>query len=376
MSRVIVRDATYRRDTLQPIVFAMLEAMGGRAIGRGSRVLIKPNLISPATPNQAVLTHPAIVRAAVIYALDRGARPLVADSSAVGSFEKILHVSGIREALKGLDVECRPFVRSVRVEIGEPFGAIEIAEEAVQAEAIINLAKLKTHTQMLVTLAVKNCFGCIVGYRKPEWHMRIGIERQLFARLLARICLTLNPTFNLVDGILALEGNGPGRGGNPKELGILLAGNDPFAVDVAVCRMIGLDPLATPVLQAASALGWPLTEPACDGELPAIRGFKLPSLTSVVYGPKRLHGFFRRQLLRRPVCDEALCLMCGDCWKICPAASIAPEEKPLRFDYDRCIRCYCCVEVCPAGALTTAEPLAGRIVRRASAFILPGGDQG
>jgi uncharacterized protein (DUF362 family)/Pyruvate/2-oxoacid:ferredoxin oxidoreductase delta subunit len=376
MARVIVGKATYGSDTLPPLVFGMLEAMGGNAIGRGTRVLVKPNLLSPATPERAILTHPAIVRAAVIYALEKGARPLVADSPAIGSFGKILQTSGIGEALKGLDVECRPFSRSVRVEIGEPFGAIEIAAEAVEAEAIINLAKLKTHTMMLLTLAVKNLFGCVIGYRKPEWHMRAGVDRQLFATLLARICLTLNPTFNLLDGILALEGNGPGRGGTPRPLGVLLAGNDPFAVDGAVCRMIGLDPLASPILKAASALGRPPAEPKIDGELPAIRDFRLPDLSSVVYGPARLQGFFRRQLLRRPVCDGALCRSCGDCWKICPAKAITPEERGLRFAYDRCIRCYCCVEVCPCGALATAEPLAGRIVRRAAAFVLPGGAKG
>lgn len=376
MSRVIVRKADYRSETLQPLVCQMLDALGGGAIARGSRVLIKPNLLAPATPDRAILTHPAIVRAAVVYVLEKGARPLVADSSAVGSFEKILQQSGIGEALRGLDVACRPFTRSVRVEIGEPFGAIEMAAEAIEAETIINLAKLKTHTMMRLTLAVKNCFGCIVGYRKPEWHMRAGIDRQLFAKLIARICLRLNPTLNLLDGIVALEGNGPGRGGSPKPLGVLLAGADPFAVDAAVCRMLGLDPSALPVLQAAAALGHPTAEPEIDGDLPVIRDFRLPDLTSVVYGPRRLQGLIRRQLLRRPVCDGALCRACGDCWRICPAAAITAGEMPLHFDYDRCIRCYCCVEVCPLGALATSEPLAGRVVRRAAAYLLPGREKG
>jgi Fe-S-cluster-containing hydrogenase component 2 len=65
--------------------------------------------------------------------------------------------------------------------------------------------------------------------------------------------------------------------------------------------------------------------------------------------------------------------MCGECWKICPAGAITPEEKPLCFDYDRCIRCYCCIEVCPFGALDTTETLAGRIVRGAATLILPPG---
>ena len=373
MSEVIVRNATYESDALRPLIFGMMEAMGGNEIRKESRVLIKPNLLSPALPRQAVLTHPSIIRAAVEYCLDRGARPLVADSPAIGSFDLILRMSGIRDALRGLDCECRPFRNSVRVDIGEPFGAIEIAEDAVRADFIVNLPKFKTHSQMLLTLAVKNLFGCVVGYRKPEWHMRAGVNRQAFARLIARIGRTLRPAFNILDGVLAMEGQGLGRGGVPRELGVVLAGRDPFAVDRVVCRMLDLDPEQVPVLKAAREMCFPTPEAELDGSLPAIRDFRLPRLTSLIYGPKFLHGFIRRQVLQRPVCDPAACRMCGECWKICPAGAITPEENPLCFDYDRCIRCYCCIEVCPFGALDTAETIAGRIVRGAVSLILPPG---
>jgi uncharacterized protein (DUF362 family) len=306
MSHVIVRQTTYENNALRTLIFEMMEAMGGGEIHRGSQVLIKPNLLAPATPRQAILTHPSIVRFAAEYVLEKGARPLVADSPAIGSFEMILRMSGIREALKGLDCECRPFQNSVQVDIGEPFGTIAIAEEAVRADVIVNLAKLKTHSQMLLTLAVKNIFGCIIGYRKPEWHMRAGIDRQTFARLLVRIGRTLKPSFNILDGILALEGDGPGRGGIPKLLGVLMAGRDPFAVDLAVCRMLDLDPGQVPVLKAAAETEGLLTEPEIDGILTEIRGFHLPRLTSLIYGPRFLHGFIRCQLLQRPVCDGVL----------------------------------------------------------------------
>ena len=373
MSEVIVRNATYESDALRPLIFGMMEAMGGNEIRKESRVLIKPNLLSPALPRQAVLTHPSIIRAAVEYCLDRGARPLVADSPAIGSFDLILRMSGIRDALRGLDCECRPLLNSVRIDIGEPFGAIEVAEDAVRADVIINLPKLKTHSQMFLTLAVKNLFGCVVGYRKPEWHMRAGVDRQAFARLIARIGRTLRPAFNILDGVLAMEGQGPGRGGVPRELGVVLAGRDPFAVDRVVCRMLDLDPEQVPVLKAAREMGFPAPEAEIDGSLPEIRDFRLPRLTSLICGPKFLHGFIRRQVLQRPVCDPAACRMCGECWKICPAGAITPEEKPLCFDYDRCIRCYCCIEVCPFGALDTAETISGRIVRGAVSLILPPG---
>ena len=253
MSQVFVRPATYDEDVLRPLIFAMMDGMGGAQLDRSCRVLIKPNLLSAARPGHAVLTHPAVVRCVVEYCLDKGVRPIVADSPAIGSFETILRMSGIGEALAGTGVECRPFRDSVKVDVGEPFGEIDIAEEAVRSDVIINLPKFKTHAQMLLTLSVKNLFGCIVGFRKPEWHLRAGADRQAFARLLVRIGRTLRPAFNILDGILAMEGQGPGRSGVPRELGILMAGKDPFAVDSVACRVIGLDPEDLPLLKAAAS---------------------------------------------------------------------------------------------------------------------------
>lgn len=361
---VIIHNATYESDTLRPLIFEMMEAMGGGKIGRDSRVLIKPNLLSPARPSRAIVTHPSVVRAVVEYFNERGIRPLIADSPGAGPFDLVLRVSGIHSALRGLDCECRPFERSVRVDIGEPFGAIEIAEDAVHADVMVNLCKLKTHSQMLLTLAVKNLFGCVVGYRKPEWHMKAGIDRQAFARLIARIGHTLRPAFNILDGVLAMEGQGPGMKGSPRELGVVLAGTDPFAVDRVVCSMLGLEAEQVPILKAAQDMGFSAPEVDIDGQLPQIRDFHFPRETSLVFGPKFLHGFVRRRVLQRPVCNPTVCRMCGECWKICPASAITPEEKPLHFDYDRCIRCYCCIEVCPFAALDVAETLFGRIVRR------------
>jgi uncharacterized protein (DUF362 family)/Pyruvate/2-oxoacid:ferredoxin oxidoreductase delta subunit len=359
MFPVIVRPATYEYTVIRPLIVAMMEAMGGAEITGGNRILIKPNLLAPATPRQAILTHPTIIRIVVEYLLEKGAKPLVADSPAIGSFEKILQMNGIHDALSGLDVECRPFQNSVKVDIGGPFGSIAIAEDVIRADAIINLAKMKTHSQMLLTLAVKNLFGCIVGYRKPEWHMRAGIDRQMFARLLVHLGRTIRPSFNILDGIVALEGDGPGR-----------AGRDAFAVDLAVCRMLGLDPDQVPILNAAREIDGTLQEPEIDGFLPQIRDFRLPRLTPVVYGPRFLRGFIRRQLLQRPVCDPTLCRMCDECGRICPAGAIASDEQSLLFDYDLCIRCYCCIEICPVGALRAVETVVARIFRRTVAAIL------
>ncbi len=365
MPLVLIRKSDYSYETLKPLIFGMLDRLGGHRMAPGSRVLIKPNLLTPATPRQAILTHPFIVRAVVEYALNQNARPLVADSPAMGSFSKILRDSGIQEALAPLKVDCRPFQDSLKIDIGEPFGSIDIAREVIEADFIINLPKFKTHSQMLLTLGVKNLFGCIVGYRKPEWHMKTGVNRPLFARLLVQLYRRISPAFTILDGILALEGEGPGKRGTPKEVGLLLGSDNALALDRTVCRILDLEPDHVPTLRAARELELLDDSFAIDGPLYPVRPFRLPqSAPSLLYGPQSLQRLIRLHFLPRPVVDADLCRQCGACWTICPARAIDESARPLEFDYDRCIRCCCCIEVCPYGALHTVDPLPGRMIRK------------
>ncbi len=361
---MIVQKAAYEYESLKPLIFSIMDGLGGEAIAGCRRVLLKPNLLTTAKPADAIVTHCLVVRAVAEYVLSKGALPLIADSPGMGSFQKILKESGLKDALQGLPAECREFRESLPTDIGAPFGVIDLAREAVEAELTINLPKLKTHSQMLLTLGVKNMFGCVAGLRKPEWHMKAGVNRELFARLLVQICRRLKPQMTILDGILSMEGEGPGKGGKPRPLGVIIAGRDPFAVDAVVCSLLGLQPDMLPTLKVARELGLLEENPEIEGALPEVRDFQLPTLSGLVFGPPALHGFMRRYLLQRPVCDAEQCRMCGQCWEFCPAGALSPGKEAVSFAYERCIRCYCCLEVCPEGALHTVEPLAGRLLRR------------
>jgi uncharacterized protein (DUF362 family)/Pyruvate/2-oxoacid:ferredoxin oxidoreductase delta subunit len=364
MGKVIVRRTSYDYQSLRKIIFDILDDTIGGRIRADSRVVIKPNLLAPAPPERAIVTHPLIVRAAAEYVVGRGARPLVADSPAGQSFRRVLRESGIAGALKGMDVKMEPFTETVGVDIGKPFGSIEIAAEAVNADILINLPKLKTHSQMMLTLGIKNLFGCIVGMKKPEWHLRAGVDREMFGMLLVRIARALSPSVTILDGILSMEGDGPGRRGIPREIGVVIGGGDVAAVDIAVCNMLGIDPMSLLTNRIAIDSGMTGNNPEIDGSLPRVSGFEFPEIVPVVFGPDRLHGFMRRHLVQRPECSADLCRLCGECWKYCPAHAISHDDKRISFNYDLCIRCYCCIEVCPHGALGAHETIAGRIVRR------------
>lgn len=366
MPNVYIKSIGYDYKTLKPAIFEMMDAMGAESISDQTRVLIKPNFLLPAKPETAVLTHPHIVRAVAEYVVARGAHPLIADSPAMGSFEKIMKDGGYQKALAELNVECKPFNASVKVDIGEPFGRIEIAREAMEADVIINLPKLKTHVGMLLSLGVKNLFGCIVGLRKPQWHLKSGADREMFARLLVQIFKVVNPDITIVDGISALEGQGPGKSGSPRHLGIIAGSRDAVAVDMTVCSVLGIEPDELPTHKAARQLGLVSKEIYIRGDFNIVHNFRLPQIESLTLGPKPFHSFMRKHLLQRPEVDNQLCRMCGECMQYCPAKAITQNNNALQFDYDGCIRCYCCIEICPHGALRSAATLPGRILSRFS----------
>jgi uncharacterized protein (DUF362 family)/Pyruvate/2-oxoacid:ferredoxin oxidoreductase delta subunit len=368
MDTVIFHPAEYEYGTLKTTISGLLAGLGSLRIEPGARVLIKPNFLAPAKPERAMTTHPLVVRAVVEYVLQQGALPLVADSPGMGTFERLLREGGYGEALKGLDVELRPFRESLPVDIGEPFGKIAIAREALEADAVINLPKLKAHAMMLLTLGVKNLFGCVVGLAKVQWHMRSGVNRYLFARLLVQIYRAVNPAATLIDGILGMEGQGPGRSGTPRRLGVLVAGASAPAVDLAVCRLLRVSADELPTHRAAAELNLVPRDVAISGDFQPVKAFSLPVLGPLTFGPRRFEPLIRQHLIQRPSVEAGKCRMCGECWRHCPAHAIMPHASVVEFDYDRCIRCYCCVEMCPHGALAAVETGPAKALRCLSAL--------
>ncbi|KJS30457.1 MAG: hypothetical protein VR64_15900 [Desulfatitalea sp. BRH_c12] len=364
MAKVFIKKAAYHPPLIHDLVAEMFDSMGANWIDRGSRVLVKPNLLLPAAPDKGIVTHPMICRAVVQYLLEKGARVQVSDSPGIGSFRKILSETGLKEALEGLEVEVKPFENSIDIDIGEPFGRIPIARDAIEADVVINLAKLKTHAQMYLTLAIKNMFGCIVGLRKPEWHLRTGVDRIMFARLLVQIYQAVAPSFTIVDGILALEGQGPGKSGQPRELGLLIGGENGHAVDETICTLLGLDPAELVTSAQARSMGCFDGHVHVSGDIHIVNDFTFPEMNSLSMGPASLSSFMRKYMLQKPVVDKKKCKLCGECWKLCPAKAITTNVHGVQFDYNACIRCYCCLEMCPHGAIRAREPLLGKVRRR------------
>ena len=154
-----------------------------------------------------------------------------------------------------------PFTCAVKVPNteGAVYRHFHIAREATSAEALINLPKLKTHSQMYMTGAVKNLFSCAAGKRKAWWHFKAGNYQEYFPLMISETARLVGPRFSILDAVLAMEGQGPGAG-RPRRMGLLMASTDPVALDRVACEAAGLDPSRLRTLAAAEEIGWGQTD--------------------------------------------------------------------------------------------------------------------
>jgi uncharacterized protein (DUF362 family)/Pyruvate/2-oxoacid:ferredoxin oxidoreductase delta subunit len=323
------------------------------AVKRGDRVLLKPNLVMAKTPELAVTTHPEVVRAVAMVLNDCGAKLYLGDSPGFGSLERCLEKSGLMAVMRDMDVAMVSFTEETTILESENLVAkkLTLAAAAFDYDKIINLPKLKTHSMMGTSLAVKNLFGFIPGLRKAKWHLRAGHDRHLFARVILDIYQQIVPAWNFLDGIVGMEGEGP-TGGTPRDCGILALSADAPLLDYLVEKWIGY-PELTPLSQEAHNLGWLPEENlyACGSAAlkplsPAIKPAK--GANQATFPGQRL---WRRIFIRRPVIIRHRCHRCRVCVEHCPAHAMKLVDGKILIDYKRCIRCYCCQELCPYGAV-------------------------
>lgn len=361
--------ANYDQQTVDAAVERLFfQLPAAQALG-GKRVLLKPNLLAKHTPERAVTTHPAMVRAVIRAVRRRGAASItVADSPGgvynPGILRSIYKVSGLtdvcREEGAALYTDCKS--REVPAK-GQMVKQFTLLEPVLDCDVIINLPKLKTHMMTGLSAATKNLFGCIPGLQKAEWHMRFP-DKERFGGMLVDLLCTVKPGFAILDGILAQEGDGP-AGGTPRMVGILAAAEDHLQMDLALCRMLGIRPKDVPYLNAAISRGLCLEQfdPACakgEGELcRPIPGYRLPSSWgSVDFADKAPRAVrwavpaVERLLAPRPVINKSRCIGCGKCAEICPQHTITVQGK-AHIHAARCIRCFCCHEMCPVKAIDT-----------------------
>ncbi len=366
----LIRCPDYDTSKTYHAVRRAVDFLGGiRAFVKpGERVLLKPNLLKAKPPETAVTTHPEIVRAIIRLVQEAGGTVLVGDSPGMGSLQKVAERTGILDVIREEGAQLVEFDTALQIKNAGRFQQFEIARSVYEADAIINLPKLKTHGMTTLTGAVKNLFGCIPGKRKVQWHLSTGVNRGHFMRMLVELYLVLRPRLTIVDAVVGMEGNGPGSG-DPRQIGAVVAGRDAISVDVVCARLVGVDPEKLPLIRAAAAAG--VGETKLDRirvfgdslKESAISRFLLPPQEHLEWRlPEWTRGILKDALTTRPVIDQAHCIQCGICQKHCPQGAINDAGKRLRVRYRDCIRCFCCQEFCPQGAITVGRGWALRLL--------------
>ena len=247
------RCVDYSEGAVREAIARQFELLGGieRFVKRGDSVLLKPNFIAPRAPEQnPAQTHPAVIIETAKLLKKRGAKPFVGDSPAWTNARSCAAALGLIESLSELDVPVRQLDRPQQCVLSRSGVKVRISSVALEADMIINLPKLKAHQQLVTTFAVKNMFGCVSGKQKALWHFLKGKSRDEFCELLLEICGLLKPSVTIVDGVVAMEGQGPIRG-TARDLGWLIGGTDPVAVELICCELIGKKPSEMPMIEAA-----------------------------------------------------------------------------------------------------------------------------
>jgi uncharacterized protein (DUF362 family)/Pyruvate/2-oxoacid:ferredoxin oxidoreductase delta subunit len=366
----IVSLDSYDYVRLKAAVVQLLEPWGGITafVGPGERVLLKPNMLAAKAPDAAVTTHPALVKVVAELVREAGAEVMIGDSPGIGGFQRVAERTGIGRAARESGAGLTPFDETVDVQGSGTFRRITLARAYWEADKIINLPKLKTHEMMTLTCAVKNLFGAVVGAEKAGWHLKAGASREQFARLLLEIYLLKKPVLNIVDGIVAMEGDGPGSG-DPVSLNALIAGVNPLAVDLVAGRMAGIPSALLHIEREAERMGlegisWAELElVGAPLESVSRKPFRLPKGLDVQFGlPEFLKKGLRRHLTARPFAHAGRCVLCGICRDACPPGVISIKNSALSIDEERCIRCWCCRELCPHDAMEVRRGVLMKLV--------------
>ncbi|MBW8042115.1 MAG: DUF362 domain-containing protein [Planctomycetes bacterium] len=254
----LIRCSDYSEVKIADAIATQFELLGGvdKFVSSGQTVLLKPNLITPRRRRFATQTDPTVIIEVARLLKDFGAKPFVGDSPAWGNVFGCVKALKLEEPLRKLSVPVKQLDKPKWCRIGAHNTRVGISSVALDADVIINLPKFKTHQQLVATFAVKNMFGCVSGKRKALWHFSKGNNDSEFCEFLIDIFKFLNPALTIVDAVTAMDGRGPIKG-RARQLGWIIGGTDPVAVETICCKLVDIKPDELPILKTARQMGLP-----------------------------------------------------------------------------------------------------------------------
>ena len=336
-------------------------------IKRGTKVVIKANLVSALAPDKNATTNYKLLASLTNYLLENGCSVVVGDSPG-GLFNK-KHLDNIYKITKvnltKAKLNDNYEVKNAIFSNAKVLKTFEYTAYLDDADIKINFCKLKTHAMMLMSSAVKNLFGCIPGLLKTEYHYRYSNHKD-FANMLIDLNEYFKFDINIVDAIYGMEGNGPTNGVS-KKIGVVLASTNPYALDYICAKIINLNPFDVLTISESKKRGL-FNEKQINLNLSIddliVKDFKNINHVSDIkfYNNSLIGGFVKKVFENKPYCYKNKCIGCKKCANICPQKAISMVNNKPKIDRNKCIKCYCCQEFCPVNAMRVKSSLLNRII--------------
>ena len=374
----VVKCPSYGTEALSGAVRQGLALLGelGDYLKPGTKVFAKINHLSPhAPPDRAICTHPLFVREVLRALLERNVRVTVGDDVSFGRGDAFV-ASGFRQACAEVNVPLINLRESgfARIPLqGAVLKSIYVAKPVLEADLVLNLPKLKTHSFTIFTGAVKNMYGVIPTGLRLDGHCRF-LRNDLFSRMLVDVFSAVPRQLTIMDAVIGMEGEGPSAG-VPKRIGLIISGADGVAVDAVASCVVGYHPFDIFTTSEAQARGLGV------GDLGSIdvvgekvedvkaRDFRPSLAASSLFRrwlPSFLYAFGSDQLILTPEVVPVRCTACLDCIHICPTKTISLVGGRARVDKAGCIHCLCCHEACSFESIRLKQRPLGRIFRGGS----------
>lgn len=391
----IRRCPEYDTVRLPEVIELCIKDLGGfnKEFKSAKNILLKPNLLSASNPELAITTHPYFIES-VIKTIKKYCAPdakiIIADSPGVATphtikdLKRLYTACGLTYLMNRNDnvfLNLDDSYEDISYTEGTTIKQLQVIKPVLEADIIINLPKFKTHSLTKITGAVKNMFGILYGRTKTVLHTKF-MDIEKFSNMNLDVFLYSKPVISIMDGIIGMEGEGPGARGKPKKVGLVLASESGVALDNIMSGIMGFNKEAVPVLDCAKKRGISgasfedIEIISGKGTVPnlgeyVIQDYIRPdnsiinSISKNSFLNNRIFPFIRNTLSLSPYQNFSKCNMCGTCMDICPEDAIKIDEKDsikLLFNYKKCIRCYCCSEMCPNGAVDLKYSFLGNLI--------------
>jgi len=368
----LVRCGSYDPAEVEAAVKRSVDLLGGieRFVKPGETVLLKPNLLTDTEPEKGITTHPEVVRSVIRLIKPLTPHVLCGDSPSVWGqrrdIGRVYETTGMKKICDEEGIRLVDFTQPV-MKAGLP-----LAQWAFKVDRLVNIPKFKTHGYTVLTAALKNLFGLIVGVHKMKVHLDHPKPAEL-SKVIVDIYQARRPDLNILDGVVAMEGEGPGSAGTLRKMDLISASADGLCMDTVLAALMETGASDIPTNKEAISRG------LGSGDLGSIEivgeklrdfiasGFRMPKTSALSRMPKMprwMAGVLTSFLLMKPCPVVSRCKLCGACQKSCPVSAIRRQGERMVFDRARCIACLCCLEICPYNAVELRRSFLLRILAR------------